>query len=139
MVWEFAVWGLEPRAITMIVSMPREANPCPWGFDQVQNLVLYMRELDIVTPNTIIGSIPRHLGQLRNLKTVLVPYMDFGGVIQLWGYNTNTVVQIQEGWKTRQAEFMRVLGQEGELQPPVVKFMVPQEIYVKFHLNYLSP
>jgi hypothetical protein len=229
MVWEFTVWGLEPRAITMIVSMSREAypcpqierglhyqkehdilsllracrdsrqislktykpcfarhfesghpeyfnsskdilvldslvlfsffmrpfckeeerlirwrcnsdwlrEPCPWGFDQVQNLVLYMRERDIVTPITNIGSIPRHLGQLRNLKTVLVPYMDYGGVIQLWGYNTNTVVQIQEGWKTRQAEFMRVLGQEGEIQPPVVKFMAPREMYAKFHLNYL--
>jgi hypothetical protein len=91
----------------------------------------------IKTPDINIGSIPRHLGQLRNLKTVLVPYVDYGRVIQLWGYDTNTVNQIQEGWKTRQEEFMRVLGQEGEIQPPVVQFMVPQEMCWKFHVNHL--
>jgi hypothetical protein len=221
MVWEFAVWGLEPRHITMKVSIPREANsrpqiergfrgrkqhdilsllracrnsrqislktykpcfakhfksgqpeyfnsfkdilvidsleefhlfmgpftkegerfirwqcsldwlrgPCPWDFDQIQNLVL-MGNLDT---SVITGYIPRYLGQLRNLKTVLVPYVNYGRVINLWGYNTNTVIQIQEGWKAGQKEFMRVLGQEWELQLPVVKFMVPQEMHVKFY------
>jgi hypothetical protein len=222
MVWEFAVWGLEPRAITTKVFMPREANsrpqierdfrdrkqhgilsllsacrdsrqislktyklcfarhfksgkpeyfnsskdilvvdslelfhlfmgpfakeggrfirwqcslnwlrgPCPWDFDQIQNLAL-MGNLDT---SVITGYIPRYLGQLRNLKTVLVPYVNYGVAINLWGYNTNTVTQIQEGWKIGQEKFMRVLGQEWELQPPVVKFMVPQEMYAKFYI-----
>ena len=222
MVWEFAVWGLEPRAITTKVFMPREANsrprierdfrdrkqhgilsllracrdsrqislktykpcfarhfksgkpeyfnsskdilvvdslelfhlfmgpftkeggrfirwqcslnwlrgPCPWDFDQIQNLVL----MGNLNTSVITGYIPRYLGQLRNLKTVLVPYVNYGVAINLWGYNTNTVTQIQEGWKIGQEKFMRVLGQEWELQPPVVKFMVLQVMYAKFYL-----
>jgi hypothetical protein len=109
----------------------------PWGFDQVQNLVLYLPKHEMDALHANVNSLSRRLGQLRNLKTIPVPYVNFGRTTKLWDYNSNTVVRIQEDWTTRQEEFMRLLGQEEELKPPVVKFMVPQDMYVQYRLNHL--